>query len=489
MARDDDDILLGDPVAAARASHDSDGDGVSDLQERLEGTDPDDASDHLQRDPTIAPREDGDPRGDLDRASLERETVFDPIALIPEGMSVDTGLTGLKNLDGSDLPTGPDHDGLGEDALLEGRIGANSPLDMERDPLAANGGAPSGTQPSGGHGGAPPEDADLSFNAPNPDLYGGYANDVAHAAGTLARDAVNYVKDVAATPGRLYDNFVQSYTEPLETPEPPAADPPGPPPPPPPPAPWQDGGTKSTDPDADPAAGTATGEDVARLVAVGRGDTDFVEGYGGGPEIEDDAPPVRYGDLVTDPGEESGGTGATTTDALSGAPDAPVINTINPDSGIVRPPTGGSPPGGDGGDNTGLTGESNPATAVVADDPGAPGMTEVGSGGGSGIQSTVADSADDVLGTPPPVDIPADAPPPAEVADPGASAVDAFATKYLEDASLTAPDLVADGLSADLGADPAPVVDDVVIDDVALLDPDGADLLEGSIPEADDLDA
>ena len=109
MARDDDDILLGDPVMAATESRDSDGDGVSDLQERLEGTDPDDASDHLQRDPTIAPREDGDPRGDLDRASLERETVFDPIALIPEGMSVDTGLTGLKNLDGSDLPTGPDH--------------------------------------------------------------------------------------------------------------------------------------------------------------------------------------------------------------------------------------------------------------------------------------------------------------------------------------------------------------------------------------------
>ena len=54
MAKGDDDILMGDPVALT-TDRDSDGDGVGDMQERLEGTDPGEASDHLVRDPKFGP--------------------------------------------------------------------------------------------------------------------------------------------------------------------------------------------------------------------------------------------------------------------------------------------------------------------------------------------------------------------------------------------------------------------------------------------------
>ena len=161
MAKDDE-ILMGDPVALTTDS-DSDGDGVGDMQERLEGTDPRDASDHLVLDPKLNPGA-GDPRGDLDPATLEREVGFDPTALMPEGMSVESGLAGLKNVDGSDLSTGTNRYGIGEDDILDGRLGANSPRDVQRDPLASAKGTESGS--------GPPPGAALGSRAPNWDLVG-----------------------------------------------------------------------------------------------------------------------------------------------------------------------------------------------------------------------------------------------------------------------------------------------------------------------------
>jgi hypothetical protein len=70
----------------------------------------------------------------------------------------------------------------------------------------------------------------------------------------------------------------------------------------------------------------------------------------------------------------------------------------------------------------------------------------------------------------------------------GEVAVDAFAASYLEDDA--APDLDADlvdaGLAADLGSDLSPVGDDFA--PVALIDPGGTDLLEGSLPDDDGID-
>ena len=82
---------------------------------------------------------------------------------MPEGMSVDSGLKGLTNADGSDLPTGTNRHGVGEDSILDGRLGANSPRDAQRNPLGELKGADSGGKPPG---------AELGSRAPNWDLVG-----------------------------------------------------------------------------------------------------------------------------------------------------------------------------------------------------------------------------------------------------------------------------------------------------------------------------
>ena len=371
-----DEILMGATVVR---SSDSDGDGVSDAQERLEGTDPGDASDHLRLDPTLNP-DVADPR-----VTLERETAFDPTANMPEGMSVESGLKGLTNLDGTSLSTGTDRLGVGADSLLAGRLGANSPLDMLKDL-----GGGSGQTGTGG-----PAGAGLGSRGPNWDLLSG--------AGDTQPDEFEL-------PGAI---------KPSETPPPPMSDPPPPPPeaerePPPPPKP--DG----VDPDPDPGpTPLQTDPDAAGSVGVGGGggvplDIDgprVVEGYGGAPQIEGDAPPVRYIDLVTDGGDKS--VDAGTAGVGRGPSDAPVVHTINPDSGVTQPPIVDPPGGGGGGgDDFGLYGSSSAATASTAEAP---------------------------------------------------DAVDQFAKEYLQDASIAAPtnDFAAAGLTADLGDDLVSVPDDL----------------------------
>ena len=418
-----DDILLG---AAAPLTTDSDGDGISDAQERLDGTDPGDAADSIRRDAEMKP-DLADVRGDLDRATLEREVGFDPAANMPGGMSVDSGLKGLTNLDGTDLPTGANHFGIGEDSLLTGRLGANSPLDMLKDPAVGGDGSKAG-----------PPGAELGPRGPN--LVGGEAE----------------APDEYELPGAI---------QPSETPPPPMSDPPAPPPeedrePPPPPKP--DGEDPDpvpnptplrTDPDAGGNGGVSVAGGTPVVIIDG---PRVVEGAGGTPHIDADSPPPKEIDLVTDGGDGTVDT-STTSGAVRGAPAAPVVHTINPDAGVVQPPVGSPPPGGGGGwgdDDFGLLGVTSAATAASAEAPSGPVISLAGSGG-SGIGSVAPSAPDD-----------------------GVTAVNRFATEYLAD----------DSLSTDLSPDLAPQHDQFQspaladfsagpLDDCA--GPDGDDPLDG----------
>jgi hypothetical protein len=158
------------------------------------------------------------------------------------------------------------------------------------------------------------------------------------------------------------------------------------------------------------------------------GNTKPVDGAGGPPEVPD-APPADKHDLIINKGD--GGSDLVEITPLTGAPDAPVVHTMNPDSGVTPHPGSDAPPGGVPGDTGQPSFGSAAATASEAA-PGGSGVSVVGSGG-SGIQS-VAPTAPDS----------------------GARAVDSFAAEYLSDAPA-APDLVISGLAADLGGDLAQV--------------------------------
>ncbi|MEP7202341.1 MAG: hypothetical protein ABI894_07020, partial [Ilumatobacteraceae bacterium] len=178
-----------------------------------------------------------------------------------------------------------------------------------------------------------------------------------------------------------------------------------------------------------------------------------VEGAGGTSHIEVDSPPPTKFDLVTDGGDGSVDT-STPLGAVRGAPDAPVIHTINPDAGVVQPPVSGPPPGGGGGgggDDFGLLGVASAATAASADSPGDPAISLAGSGE-SEIGSVAPSAPDD-----------------------GDTAVHKFATEYLAD----------DSLSADLNADLAPQHDQFqlpALEDPSASPPDDFAGLDGDDP-------
>ena len=109
-----------------------------------------------------------------------------------------------------------------------------------------------------------------------------------------------------------------------------------------------------TDPDAGGGTVAPPEAELARAIAVRGGATDFVEGYGGGPQIEGDAPPKRPGDLVTDPGPEDPGTVDVSTGTGTVTPPGQEISkTINPKDGLgsERPPSPGPGAGGGGAGN------------------------------------------------------------------------------------------------------------------------------------------
>ena len=391
---DRDELLFGaEPVAAP----DSDGDGVSDLQERLDGTDPNDATSSLHHaDPTMA---NADPRGDLNPASLEGQIVVDVAGGAPAGFTTEQSLG--TNLDGKSIQADPNHLGVGDDKLLAGRADSNSLAGVDRDPTLKGGSTtPSnsrdamietlGREPGpgvstapvirGGPGDAPPPGETPSGSADpdhNPELVSGYVADAARAAGNLgggiARGLNIIAHDVINAPKTFIDEFVRVATEPEETPPPPKPDPP------------------KTYVDPDSGGGShvvVTEEDIARAITARDGATDVVQGFGG-TQIEGDAPPKQAIDFVRDPIEKestlSTGTPAPTNSAQE------ISHTINPDAGFDVP-RGASGGGSSGGGDPSLYGTtSSAATAVDATADSATdtsGISVVGSGsGGAGIHS------------------------------------------------------------------------------------------------------
>ncbi|MBI2838286.1 MAG: hypothetical protein HYX75_08235 [Acidobacteria bacterium] len=290
-------------------------------------------------DPAVNPSLDGgDPRGNLKPVGLERETVVDVAAATPGGQSLEQTLP--TGLDGKPLPTGPRHY-LNDQAekLLRGRGDSNSPLNMQRDPKASFGSAPRDTgrdatkdtlgratgpgvggesKAGGGTNATPPPGAELSFRAPNRDLVSDKKDLPKYEPKPETRDArAEWLAEADKKAGKVPDGPLKEF-------EPPK---------------------KMTDPDADlgTGAGTLTEDEVARMVAVGRGDIDVVRGYGGGPQVEGDTPPVRYRDLVTDPGADDPVDVSTVSTSTVTPPGQEISKPINPNDGLgpELPPTGG----------------------------------------------------------------------------------------------------------------------------------------------------
>lgn len=361
MARRDEDILLGtlDPAIG----RDSDGDGVGDMQERLDGTDPGDAADVIPPvrvvDPVLVP----DPRGDPGGPIPEPETL-DPRAAIPEGMTVDTALVGMTNIDGTSISFGTDHDGIGDDSILEGRLGANSPRDVTRDIATST----STFVPTSGDGGG---------TEPPPGIPGKYDLVSAEDGGTEF-DILSPIE----TGIKIYNEKMGNTTTKADAgtvrPDGDTAVPK--------PAPekvWK-APTYSTNPDADVNA-PVTVEEVERAITLSGAATKPVVGDDGVTPVLDTADvPGRF-DLVSDPSPDADSSQPITMVAPTGPADAPVINVINPDAGVAPRPTGGVPPTTDGGGFDPITG-SSAATATFTDGSDAGGISVVG-GQPSGIQT------------------------------------------------------------------------------------------------------
>ena len=106
MSTTNDDLLFG---AGRQPSEDSDHDGVSDAQEGLDGTDPNDAADHVRTDgPVIGPRS-LNPRDNVNNPGGEIDHIVDVAAQVPVGQSIEQNL--LVGLDGTPITGG--HGSLG----------------------------------------------------------------------------------------------------------------------------------------------------------------------------------------------------------------------------------------------------------------------------------------------------------------------------------------------------------------------------------------
>lgn len=350
-------------VAAEAPRHlDSDGDGVSDAQERFEGTDPNNADDFIRGDvPTAGPTT-ADPRGDVDGPTLRPDAPVDVLANIPAGLSAEQVLP--VGLDGAAIPTRHTYGNADADQLLAGRVDENSPLNMDRSPFATT-----ATHHDGDVLSAPPPGVELNFNAPNNSL-------VSEPDGGTKETPEEKYKRESGFP--KYDNaedIVKNRDSNKAQKE-------------------ADDWAKKTAPKtmSDPDAGgggtyVPTAGEVEHAVTLAGADTDFVRGYGGTPQIEGDAPPQR-GSLVTDPSPDGDETAVDTSTVVAVPPGGFFTDGVNPDAGFgtdLAPSTGGGTGGDDGG---GRQGTAYGATAADASSADTGTITVVESGAtGGGIHS------------------------------------------------------------------------------------------------------
>ncbi len=399
----DDELLFGEARGTAT---DSDGDGVSDAQERLDGTDPNDATDRMyQRESLRRPSD--DPRGDLDQLDIERESVVDVVGAVPAGYSLDQALP--SGLDGQTLDGGPARH-LNDDAeqfLSDREGGGPSPLDMQRDPTintsapTANTGRDAttdtlGRQAGPGAGGASTFDSGGVRGDPPPDLGQSGSADPGNNPDLISQNSTP-----AQLEGLVQNPFGGGTTPKKEDPKEKYMRESG--------KGGTDGGTTTLpeykpkqyeDPDAAGGTVVLTPEDIEAAIVRNDGVTDFVEGYGGGPQIEGDTPPIRPGDLVTDPGDEDPGV-VDPSFVPTTPPGGEISKPVNPLDGIgpVRDPSAGAPLGGLGGESDPhqLQGISSAATAADSSTT-VTGISAVGSGdaesgAGDGIHSLASPDA------------------------------------------------------------------------------------------------
>ncbi len=396
-----DELLFGtEPQRRRDVDSDGDGDGVSDAQEAIDGTDPNDAASSIRHDGPVARPTTGDPRDDPNRRTLESEVKIDVAAANPSGQSLEQALP--TGLDGKPIQTTHHYGNADADKLMGGRGNENSPLNMDRNPMAAGkpaagpkaghdplkdtlgrdpGPSAGGPAKSGGGHHTPPPGAELSFRAPNMGLV---SNDDLRALVGVAPEAKPAAKEDPK------EKFIKASDQKSNAEKQ---------------AEWEKK-TKPKDYDTGEGSGTitVTEEGIRHIVDVRDGATDTVEGYGTGPQIEGNAPPLAKGDLVKNPNPDDDGKNAVDISTVTVKPPGGFFtDPTNPKDGFGPPQQPGTGSGGGGGGNTGREGFSSAATAAdsssdKSDTSG--GVTVVGGGStGSGIHTIASDDGTGETGT------------------------------------------------------------------------------------------
>ena len=419
-----DELLFGtDPVV----TRDSDGDGVSDVQEQLDGTDAADPTDHRSTAPVIDRTQLGDdPRGDLLYRDPGRGAITDVKGTIPSGHSVEQSLG--KGLDGKDIATGPRHYGNAQaDALLSGHTDSQiNPVDVQRDPHIAGlspsadkghdpvkdtlgrtsgantgndfkapahqDGPPPGQTPSGSADGT--DGALVGKEIPQAKNLTADQRGQTPAAGdsTKKSDMKDFDKAKEATTATPEKGLVDTVTDGAKS--------------------LYNWATKDVNPDADTGTGTPTDADVKRAVTIHGATSQPVNGQGGATAIESSTPPKSPGDLVTNPsGDGDSGTQAVTTATVVAPPHQDISHPVIPNTGVG---TGQDPHGGGGGQGGGNGGQgdgraSASYAATAASDATADAPANSGGDTSSDTRDTTSDTtASDTTASDTPTSIPID---------------------------------------------------------------------------------
>ena len=330
---------------------------------RARNTDDDGSSETPPRRDDMDPSQ--DPRAQIDEINLEREAIVDVLGGLPEGQSLDQ--TVGTGLDGQPIGRSGNHFGNADAEGLLASLGsdANSPLNVGGGALPGNNST--NTAPGGGKQGP-----DLNFRARDMSQVSGTDGGTAdpHAPPMTAEEKVK-ARD-SNKENRDKENWEKEQAKKKEK------------------------ENENVDPDADTGGGVVTVEQVERAVVLQGTDTDFVPGAG--IHIDDDAPPKRPIDLVTDGGDEDPGKGESGGTLMP--PGSQISKPVNDQDGLLsgglRPNSGPATGGGEGNPNTGRDSFSSTATAATntGESSFGSGVTNIGTGSTSGIQSVAADNID-----------------------------------------------------------------------------------------------